>query len=30
VVKDVFDITGRGNMIPIVSDETEARSKLGA
>jgi anti-anti-sigma factor len=29
-VKEVFDITRLGNVIPIGSDETEARSKLGA
>jgi anti-sigma B factor antagonist len=29
-VKDVFDAAGLGNIIPIASDETEARSKLSA
>jgi anti-sigma B factor antagonist len=29
-VNEVFEISGFGNIIPIVSDEAEARSKLGA
>jgi anti-sigma B factor antagonist len=30
VVKDVFEVAGFVNIIPIVSDETEALAKLGA
>ena len=30
VVNEVFSISGIGKMIPIVSEETEARAKLGA
>jgi anti-anti-sigma factor len=29
-VSEVFEISGLANIIPILSDETEARSKLGA
>jgi len=28
-VREVFDVSGFGNMFPIASDEAEARSKLG-
>jgi anti-sigma B factor antagonist len=30
LVKEVFDAAGLGSIIPIASDEAEARSKLGA
>jgi anti-anti-sigma factor len=30
LVKEVFDVSGLGTIIPIASDETEAQSKLGA
>jgi anti-anti-sigma factor len=29
IVKEVFEVSGMGTVIPIVRDETEARSKLG-
>jgi anti-anti-sigma factor len=29
LVKEVFDVAGLGTIIPIASDENEARSKLG-
>jgi anti-sigma B factor antagonist len=29
-VKEVFDISGYGTIVPIAADETEARAKLGA
>jgi anti-anti-sigma factor len=29
-ISEVFEIAGLRNIIPIASDETEARSKLGA
>ena len=29
LVQEVFDLSGLGNIIPIVSNETEARAKLG-
>jgi anti-anti-sigma factor len=29
LVKEVFDVSGLGKIIPIASDETEARLKLG-
>src|SRR5262249_4771222 len=30
LVMEVFEVSGLGNIIPIASDETEARSRLGA